>query len=91
MIPETTKYKVKYTLNGGSIEGTGNTTFYDPETFEKNAIVTVDLFENDEIYKDGCEFKGWKDSVTGEIYTYGDTFVMPDNNVTLTAVWELDT
>ena len=91
VIPETTKYKVKYTLNGGNVEGTGNTTFYDPETFEKNAIVTVDLFENDEIYKDGCEFKGWRDSVTGEIYTYGDTFVMPDNNVTLTAVRELDT
>ena len=47
--------------------------------------------ENNEIYKDGYKFEGWINSITGVIHKYGDTFAMPDNDVTLIAVWELDT
>ena len=36
----------------------------------------------------GYTFTGWRSSHEGRIYQRGDTFVMPDTDVTLTAQWQ---
>lgn len=38
----------------------------------------------------GYTFTGWRSSHEGRIYQWGDTFVMPDTDVTLTAQWQKD-
>ena len=41
--------------------------------------------------KDGCTLTGWKSDADNTIYSSGQTFTMPDKNVTLTAVWKDNT
>lgn len=53
---------------------------------------TVEVYNQEPIRK-GYVFIGWKNSVDGLIYKYGETdsFVMPDSDVELTAQWEKKT
>ena len=85
------EYEVIYNLNGGIFAVAPGTEFVDIYKYKNGDLVEVWLIEDSEVSKSGYRLDGWRSSVTGAIYRYGDTFVMPDNNVTLTAVWVLDT
>lgn len=93
VIPDPTpiEYNVIYNLNGGIFAVAPGTEFVDIYKYKNGDLVEVWLIEDSEVSKSGYRLDGWRSSVTGAIYRYGDTFVMPDNNVTLTAVWVLDT
>ena len=69
-------YNVAYVLNGGT--GEVPTECYLPGE-------TISVIAQ-EPTKEGFIFKGWSDGTT--IYQSGDTFVMPSQDVALTAVWE---
>ena len=49
----------------------------------------VNVMQNDPS-ETGYTFTGWRSSHEGRIYQRGDTFVMPDTDVTLTAQWQKD-
>lgn len=64
-------------------------------TLPENEVVKAgDVFEIksaatlDEAHADKYEFKGWQVSIDSLIYTVGNSFIMPESDVTLTAVWE---
>ena len=92
LIPEPipTEYKVIYNLNGGIFAVAPGTEFEDIYKYKKGDLVEVWLIEDSDVSKSGYRLDGWKNSVTGNIYSYGETFEMPDSEVTLTAVWTLD-
>jgi hypothetical protein len=93
VIPEPipTEYKVIYNLNGGIFAVAPGTEFEDIYKYKKGDLVEVWLIEDSDVSKSGYSLAGWKNSVTGNIYRYGETFEMPDSEVTLTAVWTLET
>ena len=75
-------YNVTYDLNGGTWDRNIARTYF------KNVGDTVYVI-NTEPTRDGYTFKGWK--MTGDndkTYKAGDSFTMPESNVTLTAQWE---
>lgn len=53
------------------------------DTVEYNSQVTV----RTGLTKEGHSFKGWKSDADNTIYSPGQTFIMPAQNVTLTAQW----
>ena len=69
-------HKITFNLDGGK----GETT--DLGSIEPNTVVTI---PNDKVTKDYCSLVGW--SYNNTIYNVGDNFVMPDSDVTFTAVW----
>ena len=73
-------YTVTY-ANGGATSGS---VPVDGTRYEAGTTVTV-LGNTGSLAKDGCTFGGWSDGVN--TYSAGNTFSMPSNNVTLTAVW----
>ena len=46
---------------------------------------TAEVFVPDGVYRYGYLFEGW--SCDGKLYEPGDIYIMPDENVTFTAVW----
>ena len=56
-----------------------------PVEYEVGSIVRVMQKDPSET---GYTFTGWRSSHEGRIYQRGDTFVMPDTDVTLTAQWQ---
>lgn len=72
-------HSVTYQLNGGTWDDTMG------ESWE--AGQTVDI-PRTLPKKEGYRFGGWSDGTT--TYQPGDTFVMPDHDVTLTAVWRAE-
>ena len=70
-------YSVSYNLNGGT--GTIPTT--SSYSAGDQIIVTFST-----PVRENYVFSGWSDGTT--IYQPGDTFTMPESNVTFTAVWE---
>ncbi|MDO4182895.1 MAG: MBG domain-containing protein [Coriobacteriia bacterium] len=69
-----------YDLDGGTWDQTTDKDFWAAGTtaYVRPAVPT----------KDGYEFVGWKSSYDDEIYTGNQFFTMPDENVTLTALWK---
>ena len=65
-------------------------TYKDGDT-QSNGVDTVEY--NDKVAvragltKEGCIFNGWKSDANNTIYSPGQTFTMPDKDVTLTAQW----
>jgi len=79
-VPEVTTYKITYDLNGGN----GNVPV--SQSFQSGELATItEIIPEREDYT----FAGWSDGTT--TYQAGQTFVMPRNNVTLTAVWKDNT
>ena len=72
-------YQVTYNLNGGKWDGA--------TTFSENEGATVRITSMIP-RKDGYTFKGW---TTDDVTITGNTFTMPNHNVTLTAQWEKST
>ena len=58
---------------------------YAGDEHEVGSIVKV---ERPDPPRTGYTFTGWRSSHEGRIYQRGDTFVMPDTDVTLTAQWQ---
>ena len=58
---------------------------YAGDEHEVGSIVRV---ERPDPTRTGYTFTGWRSSHEGRIYQRGDTFVMPDTDVTLTAQWQ---
>ncbi len=79
------KYEVKYDGNGGTGNAPAVPTDYDYET-EVTVLGNVGI---PEFTKSGYMFEGWTNNAdgTGTVYGSGDTFSMPNNNVTLYAKW----
>ena len=71
---------VEYDLAGGTWSSSQTKYF-------KNEGDTVYVV-NTEPTKDGYEFKGWTFSEDNSTLTEGNSFTMPDHDVTLTAIWE---
>ena len=75
-------YNVTYDLNGGTWDSNIARTYF------KNVGDTVYVI-NAEPTRDGYTFKGWKKTGDNDkTYKAGDSFTMPESNVTLTAQWE---
>ena len=73
-------YTLSYAMDGGSGTIASSTVRYE-------ATVTPDFTTT--VSKTGYTFAGWKNGST--TYTSGDTFPMPNNDVTLTAQWNPNT
>ena len=75
-------YYVKYDLQGG--------TFGNDSSLQEKHNVNTDVVVRDQPTRSGYKFKGWKvDGVEGtDSINSGETFTMPNGNVTLTAQWE---
>lgn len=73
-------YSFSYSLDGGSWDEPDECWLY-----AEDDTVTITTIEPT---KDGYSFKGWSDGST--TYQPGETFTIPDHDVTLTAVWEKD-
>lgn len=73
------KYNVKF--NGGS-----DTTGEAPAATMWEPGKTVAMLSANTLKKDGYNFVGW--SYGGKTYKPGETFTMPESDVTFTAVWE---
>ena len=73
------EYLVKYDLAGGSWKADSQNAYAAGDT----VAVTSERPQ-----KTGYEFKGWKLSTDGADIASGDTFIMPAQDVTLTAQWE---
>ena len=71
------KYKIIYDANGGS------TTCVDDE-YEGGATVNICATSPINL---GNSFTGWKRNDNADIVSAGDSFTMPENDVTLTAQW----
>ena len=71
------KYKIIYDANGGS------TTCVDDE-YEGGATVNVCATSPINL---GNSFTGWKRNDNADVVSAGDSFTMPENDVTLTAQW----
>lgn len=70
------KYTVSYNLAGGSGEAPSTQNYKAGETVTLSSITPV---------KDGYTFTGWSDG--NRTYQAGQTFTMPEMDVSLTAVW----
>jgi len=73
------EYQVTYDANGGIGAPTDNTIYHYQDT------VTV---KNDIPTKSGYSFEGWLSDADQLVYSGEDHFMMPPDNVVLTAVWE---
>lgn len=84
----TIQYDVEHTL---SFDLNTDASSSDPLYNNRPLIHAETTVLPDSPEKDGCIFMGWKDEdeTDGRIYHPGDTFVMPDRDVTLTAQWAL--
>lgn len=76
-------YTVTY-ADGGA---TGDVPVDASSPYEEGATVTV--LDKGSLAKTGYSFAGWNDGSTD--YEAGDTFTMPDKDVTLTAQWTVNT
>ena len=76
------KYKVIYTCS------VGGTAPIDSKLYSVGETAKV-LGKGALVYN-GYTFIGWKDSVTGTVYSEGDTIVMSANDVILIAQWRKD-
>lgn len=65
--------------------GIKNIVKTEPVEYEVGSIVNVMQRDPSET---GYTFTGWRSSHEGRIYQKGDTFEMPNTNVTLTAQWQ---
>ena len=77
-----TKYGVTYS-KGGATSGTAPT---DDNSYAVDAEVTVKDTTGCKFVYASHTFRGWTDGTT--FYKVGQTFNMPNENVTLTAVWD---
>jgi len=79
-------YSLTYDGNGA----TSGSVPEDPNKYYENAPANV-LDNTGNLDLVGYKFMGWtiNDDGTGEVYTAGDSFNMPADDVTLYAVWEL--
>ena len=80
--PKPTYYTVTYHGNGHTL----GTEPVDTNLYQSGHIVPVATCS---LEKDKHHFLGWSDGVTRTIHQPGDTFVMPANDVILTAIWEM--
>lgn len=80
-----TGYTVTYE-DGGATSGSVPEDASSP--YDEGATVTV-LGNTGSLARNGYEFNGWSDGVN--TYSAGNTFTMPDENVTLTAQWTPNT
>ena len=89
-IDRTTQFFAKYVpVNTYNVEydGNGNTSGVvpvDKNDYESGKQVTVKYGTPE---KTGYEFESWSDG-NGNVYKAGDTFTMPQHDVTLTAQWK---
>lgn len=72
-------HSVTYLPNGGTWDGTIGESWEAGQTVDIPRTLPT---------KDGYTFGGWSDGTT--TYQPGDTFTMPDHDVTLTAVWRAE-
>lgn len=81
--PTPGSYKVTYNGNGS----TGGATPKDYTDYIGGEIVTVK--DKETLEKSGCTFKEWNTQPDGKgtSYNTGDTFIMPESDVILYAIW----
>ncbi|WP_162848546.1 InlB B-repeat-containing protein [Paenibacillus nanensis] len=80
-------YSVTYDVNGS----TGGAVPTDNSAYEQGATVTV-AGNGGQLTKSGHTFVGWNTAAdgSGTDYAGGDTFAMPNDDVTLFAMWSLN-
>ena len=74
-------YSVSYSTGGGSPT---------PTTSTGKTVGTSVTVASDTVVREGFTFLGWRVSYGGDTYMYlaGNTFLMPAQNLTLTAIWD---
>ena len=73
----------KYTM---SFQGGEGTTGEAPQSEMKEPNTVISMYNQGTLKKDGYNFVGW--AYNGTTYKPGETFTMPENDVTFTAVWQ---
>lgn len=78
---------VTITYWSGDYEGVGN----EPKvTAEKYPGLKNDLEDTSKVMRRGYSMTGWRDLSTGTEYKIGDSFIIPDHDTTLLALWAPD-